>query len=216
MTVNQAFKVISECALKATQSSVCNNRQKLPTTLRLWWNNGPLALKFAGLAHRVISYHFSNKQHSFPGCDELFAGKNRLQDSLGRPVRAGSLDVPHCYEKKNSPRAPGCSNYKYCSDFSEKLTHAHTQTLKWDMRRREASLRWKRKQWQARKCSASARKKEAQHLLSPDVKCDAPSCTQRRKYTTHDVTKKKNLYWYLFVFFSFPLQFRNLKQPHHA
>lgn len=93
-------------------------------------------------------------------------------------------------------------------------TRTHTQTLKWDMRRREASLGWKRKQWQARKCSASARKKEAQHLLSPDVKCDAPSCTQRRKYTTHDVTKKKNLYW--FFFFSFPLQFRNLKQPHHA
>lgn len=94
------------------------------------------------------------------------------------------------------------------------VQNKHTHTLKWDMRRREASLRWKRKQWQARKCSASARKKEVQHLLSPDVKCDAPSCTQRRKYTTHDVTKKK-----IFIdifFFSFPLQFRNLKQPHHA
>lgn len=87
--------------------------------------------------------------------------------------------------------------------------HTHTHTLKWDMRRREASLRWKRKQWQARKCSASARKKEAQHLLSPDVKCDAPSCTQRRKYTTHDVTKKKNLYWYFFSLSLYNLEISN-------
>lgn len=200
MTVNQAFKVISECALKSTQCSVCKNCQKLPTTLRLWWNNGPLALRFAGLAHRVISYHFSNKQHSFPGCDELFAGKNGLQDSLGRPVRAGSLDVPHFMKRKTLLELRAAQTTSTAA-ILVRNKHTHTHTLKWDMRRREASLRWKRKQWQARKCSASARKKEVQHLLSPDVKCDAPSCTQRRKYTTHDVTKKKI---FIDIFFLFP------------
>lgn len=216
MTVNQAFKVISECALKATQCSVCNNCQKLPTTLRLWWNNGPLALKFAGLAHRVISYHFSNKQHSFPGCDELFAGKNRLQDSLGRPVRAGSLDVPHCYEKKNSPRALGCSNYKYCRYFSAKIitrahTHKHSNEIWGGVR-----LLWGGSGNNDKLGNAArAPEKKKRNICFLQMWNAMPPAAHNGGNIQLMMSQRKKIFIDIF-FFSFPLQFRNLKQPHHA
>lgn len=52
----------------------------------------------------VMSYHFSNEQHAFPGGGELFARENRQQGGLVRPGRVGSLDVPHGPEEGRGGR----------------------------------------------------------------------------------------------------------------
>lgn len=92
-----------------------------------------------------------------------------------------------------------------------KHTHTHTQ-----MRYEEA---WGFSEVEAETMTSSEMQRERQKKRSATSAFSRCEMRCPQLHTTAEIYnswchKEKNLYWYFF--FSFPLQFRNLKQPHHA
>lgn len=93
----------------------------------------------------LLSYHFSDQQHSFPGGGELFAGENREQDGLARPARVRILDVPHCW-KIHFPSNPRRAKTTWSS--AKQATIKRKKTKKRESGGAIWAQRWKRKHWQ--------------------------------------------------------------------
>lgn len=146
----------------------------------------------AELVSGSSSYHFSDEQHSFPGGGELFARKNREENSLARPSGVGSLDVPH---GRKTVRLPP----KFGSKRNGLSVKTNLPSKKRKLWRREAPPRWKRKQWQRGNAAWAQKKKNicGLQMWNPPhpAACIAvpPVTTSNHQYPAQKVTQVFNI-----------------------